>query len=629
MSGRRWWNWASIPTPGISLVQLQNRISAAETLIESLQSVDFSAAASAWAAAVGRSDDWQTHLDARLGAAAQAEAVRPEADMVAARDLQLASRAAQRVSADAAAPGATTRPVVVSTLKEYPPAIGALRREHQWNRQPQPSTPTTQGTQIHAAAADARMKMARWAGLADTIASPSSTQPTIQTTTQPTPQPTPEELALQASAEAQQRHFDEVMKLDQAMNQALDSAASTQPTSAETADLPDDATSRPLASLAPDGSTEPEKQDRKLDREQVAQAMQRAQKLQQIAQTQEKLNADTDSAKPEQSPALAERQRQVAQAIENARHEPSEAPEEQEPANTRQQALMAIQQAQERLAEMPEQLTAAQQAATVRRDSSRKAEAARREAATAPADRQPAAQRAAGQAERDLAEAVQRSSEAAKPVHPDVAESLSASLSTFAPETADAVEAIEQQLAPSLRQMDQAAGAQDVPGVDRAAASARQAIEQVQKSLRAAQDRVNERDPILAAKWFAQQAVAALSRQPPNPKGARQHQQKVSQSLAKAQDRSLQKAKGGRLAQTPLFSPLYRFDLWGQGAGVADGSLERPAGGAPVRGQWGKLRQHEPSELNTSARDADPPGYQEALKAYFEALGKAESPDRK
>jgi len=35
------------------------------------------------------------------------------------------------------------------------------------------------------------------------------------------------------------------------------------------------------------------------------------------------------------------------------------------------------------------------------------------------------------------------------------------------------------------------------------------------------------------------------------------------------------------------------------------------------------LRQRTPEQISAGSRENDPPGYEESLKAYFEALGKA------
>ena len=106
--------------------QLQSKVDAGRSLAASKRPVDFASAARQWAQQVRKaptrgglaSTGAVAALDDRLAAAAQAEAVRPDADMVWARDLQLASRAAS-VVADAA-----TRAAVAKEAKEKPAAAG-------------------------------------------------------------------------------------------------------------------------------------------------------------------------------------------------------------------------------------------------------------------------------------------------------------------------------------------------------------------------------------------------------------------------------------------------------------------------------------------------------------------------
>ena len=66
---------------------------------------------------------------------------------------------------------------------------------------------------------------------------------------------------------------------------------------------------------------------------------------------------------------------------------------------------------------------------------------------------------------------------------------------------------------------------------EQAAREARDAIAQVQESLREAQAKVVERDPLVSARWFARAAAEALSTTPPNRRNAAVHQKNTIEAL--------------------------------------------------------------------------------------------------
>ena len=81
-----------------------------------------------------------------------------------------------------------------------------------------------------------------------------------------------------------------------------------------------------------------------------------------------------------------------------------------------------------------------------------------------------------------------------------------------------------------------------------------------------------------------------------------------------------------RLAQLPALASLFSVDVnfegTGTGTGIGAGRTDVP--NVPGLREWGRFRTREAEGLNASLRESDPPEYQEALKIYFEELGKSQ-----
>ncbi|HEY8668261.1 MAG TPA: DUF4175 family protein, partial [Tepidisphaeraceae bacterium] len=354
--------------------QLQQKIAAAQQFMQQQHPIDFSPLVQQWLAELGKALDWHVGLDRRLVAAAQSEAVRPDGDLIYARDLQLCSRASAAISAQAFGfgTGATTQPAIIEPMRDYPPAMLALQKEHDLNRRPNDVRPPAEVSAIRTAASDARKKMTRWAGELQLA------------TTQPADDEPSDELAMTANAEAASKKYDKAHALDQqlaaarAAGRTRSSRATSQPDADQMQAGPGSKTPGALGTggkQQPDDSAvarngdnpwKPKPRDRQ---RQVDQAMTAARAIDQIAEKQQKLNAETAAAKEEQAPGLGQRQGEVAEEIakvqqeeENAQN-PDAPAEQRENRNTRDRAMAAIQAAQERLAAMPQQLIAAQQSA--------------------------------------------------------------------------------------------------------------------------------------------------------------------------------------------------------------------------------------------------------------------------
>jgi hypothetical protein len=168
----------------------------------------------------------------------------------------------------------------------------------------------------------------------------------------------------------------------------------------------------------------------------------------------------------------------------------------------------------------------------------------------------------------------------------------------------------------------------DRAGVEPAAQAARDAIAQVQEALREAQGRVIERDPLVSAKWFAKAAADALAGA--NKRSAAMHQKRTMEALNKAAVDAIRRSKNQRLSQVPAYAPLYLPPLSGNWADAGEGgrsnmASERLLQTIPGLREWGRLRERMGGDpLAAPVRETDPPGYSDALRIYFEVLGREE-----
>jgi hypothetical protein len=254
-----------------------------------------------------------------------------------------------------------------------------------------------------------------------------------------------------------------------------------------------------------------------------------------------------------------------------------------------------------------------------------------REAAAAPDDRRAALGRAARQAEQDRADAEKRFRATARPAAAGEVEALAERLGPFDPEASAAREVMRAELAPAVRDLEQAGLAGDVAAVDRAAAAARQAIDAAQGELARAQEQFTARDPLVAAKWFARAAADSLTRSPPDLPAAHRRQLDTSQALGRAWDRTVHEAAAQRLSLVPSLQSLYGVPVPAPVLTQGNAEPGKKAGAAAetasVR-EWGRLRPREVEELNAPLREAEAPGYERALQLYFETLSRSQASPR-
>jgi hypothetical protein len=513
--------------------------------------------------------------------------VRPDPGLVAARDLQLAARAVTAL-ASPASPAGDAPPDADKArdeaLEQFPGALSSLRAAHDvYRRAARAATPAEgrrlhdQAATVHAAAAAARQKMVRWAS------PPGATADELAARARDL-----EDLASAANAATEDKAFDQAAAMDRQL------AAST-------------------------------------GRPELADATAGPRQIDKLSNDQEKVADQTAAADDDRAAsAFAGAQQRVAEQIGGAQVDPWADPAPPDAAESRQRATEAISRAQEKLASVPMQLSTAQQLAQGVADASARLALAENEAAGAPPAQKERAERVAGMIKSELAEARQGFDAAVKPLADRPADEMAESLRPFTPDTSLAVTTVEESLKEALADLRGAlarsAESGDRAGVEVASQRVRDAVAQAQDALRDAQAQLIERDPLVSARWFARAAADALSSAPPNKPTAVAHQRKTLEALSKAAAQALRRSKNARLSQVPAYAPLYLPPVPGNG-GDADGrfSGERFLQTLPGMRDWGRLRERTGDAVDAPVRESEPPGYGDALRTYFEVLGKEDA----
>jgi hypothetical protein len=451
--------------------------------------------------------------------------------------------------------------------------LGALQREHRLNQRAADVRPAGEVEEIRTAANSARQKMAAWARGFD----------------EGPGQADAEELALEAAARTARREYTSAAETD-----------------------------RDFASRVSENAT-----GKKSSMGEVERKMETARQVDETAAEQARIAAQTADA-AQDAAALAERQKGVAEKIETARaNDKSGMDMSAGSEDARREAAAAIQKAQERLVAMPQEISTAIEAAEAWRAVLMRFEQAKKEAATMPEEKLPAATRMVEMAQMALKDAQERMDKVTAGLAPEAAEELARRLKAYEPETQAAVAAIVEGLQPALQVLQQSVRNGDKGAVDRAAARVRSAIERGQGALRDAQLELIGQDPLVAAKWYAQEASKALAERPPDIKKAQTSQENVTLALNRAWQEAIRAAGTERLAMTPALRSIVRPGAAEGGGGVSTKAMGKVLPG--VR-EWGLLPQRSGDSITAPSREADAPEYQEPLKLYFEALGKAQNP---
>jgi hypothetical protein len=547
--------------------QLRARIHNQEDVLSVAKPIDFATISADWGRQIRTDPQRRLGLEARLSAAAQAEALRSDADLVRARDLELASRAAAALVASARGGRLPSR----QTFETFASDLTALLRAGQVR----PNKSAANDPRRLAAEQDLHR-------LTEDPA-PSSTRSALAASEDR--QKDAESLALQASAAAAEHRYSDATKLDQSMVRRLEQLPRQET-------LP--------ASGAPLALSE------RLSHQQqtVQQEMVTARTLDDLEHRQDALATDAgrNVAPADGQLAVAD---QIAE-IEHKREQGSALPGDSI-GNGRDRAASQVLAAQDQLSAMPQALASALTVA-----------AARREAAMRP-DERAAADRAQDAADQNADEATARLNLALDPISPKALQGMAGRLEPYAPETDAARSSLLGQLAPALNALAAALRGDDPGAADRCADEARRAIESCQRDLAAAQNLLLRRDPLVVAKWFARAAAQSLAMVPPDVGHARSHQVNASMALSRAWDQSIHKAATERLASLPSLSAL----LAPLSAPQSGQSGQQGSPFAAAR-EWTRMRPQDGPDVNTSLHDADPAGFEASLKLYFEALGKAQ-----
>lgn len=283
--------------------------------------------------------------------------------------------------------------------------------------------------------------------------------------------------------------------------------------------------------------------------------------------------------------------------------------------DARRDAVSLLEKAQRDLAAFPGHLTDALKLATNYRDTQAAVAIARETLDEAPPERRGTAQRALTAAQSAATDARKTLDAALTSLSASRAEALATELRPLEPEAASARSALATRLQPALAGL--AVELREGRG-ESAARSLREALEASQLALGEARQRILERDPLLAARWYAEAAAAALEARPPDLRTARQFQADTLQSLGRAWQDNLRHATARRLELSPAFRPILRSDA------AETVRSSRLSGLAPAAREWGSLPQRLPDAVSGSARESDSPAFQEPLKHYFDALNKAQ-----
>lgn len=533
--------------------QLQQKSDAAAGVAKAGKNVDFPEAAKSWADQLMEEKIHPPMFDRRLSAAADVESVRPDSDLQRAADLNLAARASQAIWLMSQDP--QNRAVADRTRHEFVQALAELEKQQVRSANAAPAD--------RQRAAQARRQLAQFAGESDEMDGPAANGPD---------DPRMRDIAMEANAEMANHRYDRAAELQRRMAMEQQQAA------------------------------------------QAAQSLQEAQQTDRLEQLQDSLREELPVSEGEAA-ALAQRQRDVARRIA-AQMGDRDKGDGSLPHDSRRDAMAAIQAVQERLAQMPQQLQDTAQAADVQFQAHELVDRLARDSATAPPERKAAAAHSVDRGKVAETDAVKQTRQALLLVDPDVAKVMSANLSDFQPETTGATQVLDTKLAPALDNVRQATTDNKAPDLLRAVKQAREAIALAQQELRDAQAKLMDRDPLYAAKLYADQAAKALSRVPADIEGAKANQQMASQALDKQRSQSMREAAAAHLSGSSQFRAIYASDLPKTGKEGAKSEL-------PAARQWGTLRDRQGTDLSAAAREDDPDGYQKMLQVYFRTLGKA------
>jgi hypothetical protein len=193
-------------------------------------------------------------------------------------------------------------------------------------------------------------------------------------------------------------------------------------------------------------------------------------------------------------------------------------------------------------------------------------------------------------------------------------DSLARSLAPFGPQTEPAVQVLAKVLTPALQRLATTISAGDGAAARAAIDPAINGVQQSQAQLAQSLASLTDQAPMAAADALAQTAAQELTDH--DTASAAASQNGVAAALASAWEASVHRAGRARLSLVPSLFP--RVDLSADAMpDTAGGPSTMPAG---LRA-WGRLPMQPGGDISASHRDFDSPEYQDALRAYFQALG--------
>jgi hypothetical protein len=552
--------------------------------------IDYASEANVWLGKLPARPEDDAGMSQRMSVAAQAEALLPDSSAMRARDLDLAGRAAPAI--------AKANPAI---RKLYAPAIDAMQREEFLDTQSKQKASTQQVAKIHSDAEEARKKLAEWAGLKEVP----QTQPSVAGA----PIVLPADLltaALSANAELAKALANAAQKTDLGKNITVKNLSEADVQKLEQLVDQQNKLNADTASaqISATPATKDQKQDLARRQQMIAQAIKQMDQQQKNSAGQNSSGQNSDnekqnqSTRPSQSPPMQPDPKSSSPGRGNSSDGQTAAsggggPSKNSGQNVsvkgngsgRAKEMDAMQSASDQLAQMSAEISQAQKGG------------------------KPSA--AAGSAS--------TSSQAAG--------AMAQSLSTDAPHSAGAADSLNK-VAPALQQLEQAKASGDKDAVRKAADNAQSAVKNAQQQLQKSQEQMIQNNPVESAHWYAQSAADELAKTPENADAqrarddaVRARQDMALRSLGQAWQDASHEAALQRLADVPSMQAVLNPQL---NSPMDQASLglpgQTPAQIAAAARQWGRLQARQGDSLNSGLRESDPAGYEESLRAYFEAL---------
>jgi hypothetical protein len=243
-------------------------------------------------------------------------------------------------------------------------------------------------------------------------------------------------------------------------------------------------------------------------------------------------------------------------------------------------------------------------------------------AEAAAADAKPVAARMAAEAQRMLNESRQQVGAASNAVASSSAATLQSAAGRMGGAGGSVSRTVDEKLVPAMDSLQKSLVEGDPADTEIKQARVLDAIAELQATLRVAQRQTMDRDPIVAAKFFARKAAEALEKQPPDLQSARADQRQTSEAIERAWTAAAAKNTKDKLAELPAFRSLL-FDELMTIPGTGGAALPNFARTASP--EWGRLAaKHDAGATGADAAFV-PPGFEESLKLYFQTLDKARS----